>query len=224
MSVKKMLLLGVASIAAVSMTAAMAGGGYTNEPVAHVADNGYYVEGHVGYGSNDYYNNNQWQAHSGVEGNNSGSVYGGFAGGLDLGYKINQNVAVELGWFHFPGVDVASTDNSGALLPSVYLTNWALYLAAKYMTPLPWINNTNWFFKVGVEYRRADVSTTAIVNGTSTLGISNGSSNYASAMFATGLDYSFTDVWSGIFQYAYFLSASQSELLGASLSVSYSAS
>ncbi|PIZ03567.1 MAG: hypothetical protein COY58_08930 [Gammaproteobacteria bacterium CG_4_10_14_0_8_um_filter_38_16] len=203
MSVKKILLLGATGLAAVSMTAAMAGG-YTHEPV--VSDSGYYVEGHLGYARQNYFDNQQWAVSSGVDNNNGGNARGGFAAGLDAGYKINNNFAVELGWFYLPSVNVASQGFS-----PVRLKSWALYLAGKYMTPVSWMNNTDWFFKLGVAYRQATVSTTGtVIAGPTTLGISKGKSTFVRPMFATGLDYSFSDTWSGIVQYAYFMGARNS--------------
>lgn len=208
MSVKKILLLGAASAAAVSMTAAMAGG-FTQEPAAPVADNGYYIEGHLGYARQNYFDNLRWATASGVDNNNHNNSQGGFAAGVDAGYKINRHYAVELGWFHLPTVNVAS-GATNALAP-VYLKSWVLYLAGKYMMPLPWMNSTDVFFKLGVAYRKATVSTTAVVSGTATtLGISSGNSTYVRPMFATGLDYSFSDTWSGVIQYAYFMGARNS--------------
>ena len=94
MSVKKILLLGAASAAAVSMTAAMAGG-YTNE--APMSNSGYYVEGHLGYARQNYLDNIRWRSatNTGVNGNNHNNAAGGFTGGLDAGYKINRHFAVE---------------------------------------------------------------------------------------------------------------------------------
>jgi len=164
------------------------------------------VDANVGYAAQDYYNSQNWAVGSGVRTNNNGNVYGGFSGGLDAGYQINNNFGVELGWFYLPDVNVATGG-----LPATYLTSWVLYLAGKYMTPMPWMNNTNWFFKLGVDYRRAEVSTTAAVLGTATtLGISNGTSSYVRPMFATGFDYSFDEAWTGIIQYAYFMGANNS--------------
>ena len=70
-----------------------------------------------------------------------------------------------------------------------------LYLAGKYMMPLPWMNSTDVFFKLGAAYRRATVSTTAYVSSTTTAigasngGISNGKSTFVRPMFATGLEF-----------------------------------
>lgn len=209
MSVKKILLLSAAGVAAVGMTAAMAGG-YTHEPAASAGD-GFYIEGHLGYAHQNYFDDQKWRLESGVDTNNHNNARGGFAAGVDTGYRIDDHYAVELGWFHLPSVNVASTSYA-----PVYLKSWALYLAGKYMLPLPWMNSTDWFFKLGVMYRDAAVSKTASVTSSGALGkvtyggISNGSSTYVRPMFATGLDYSFSDAWSGIMQYAYFMGARNS--------------
>ncbi|OGT32706.1 MAG: hypothetical protein A3C44_00315 [Gammaproteobacteria bacterium RIFCSPHIGHO2_02_FULL_39_13] len=199
MSVKKILLLGAAGVAAVSMSAAMAGG-YTHEPAA-VDDSGYYIEGHLGYARQNYFDNQNWAANTAVDTTVNNNNRGGFAAGVDAGYKINRHFGVELGWFHLPDVNV-----NGITQATAYLTNWVLYLAGKYMMPLPWMNNTDAFFKLGAAYRSATLSSAAVI----TNAVSSRKSTFVRPMFATGLDYSFSDTWSGIIQYAYFMGASNS--------------
>lgn len=204
MSVKKILLLSAAGVAAVSMSAAMAGG-YTHEPAAPAADNGYYIEGHLGYARQNYFDNIKWRTTgtAGVNGNNNNNGRGGFAAGVDAGYKINRHFAVELGWFHLPDVNVMLISQ-----PSAYLKSWVLYLAGKYMMPLPWMNSTDVFFKLGVAYRNATLPSAATAS--TAYNVTSGKSTYVRPMFATGLDYSFSDAWSGIIQYAYFMGANNS--------------
>jgi len=204
MSVKKILLLGSAGAAAIAMTAAMAGG-FTHEPTAPAADNGYYVEGHLGYARQNYADHIKWSGTSVIT-RNGNNARGGFAAGVDAGYKINRNVAIELGWFHLPSVNVrATTDTTNS-----YLKSWVLYLAGKYMMPLPWMNSTDWFFKAGVAYRRAELDASAASRLTANGGVAKTKSSFVRPMFATGLDYSFSDTWSGVMQYAYFMGARNS--------------
>src|SRR3990167_6725655 len=203
MSVKKILLLSAAGVAAVSMSAAMAGG-MTHEPAAPMADSGYYVEGHLGYARQNYFDNENWRSagtNYATGSNNNSNVRGGFAAGLDAGYKINRHFGVELGWFHLPDVNL-----NGITQATAYLTNWVLYLAGKYMMPLPLLNSTDIFFKLGVAYRSATLPAAA----QTLAAVNTGTSTYVRPMFATGLDYSFSDAWSGIFQYAYFMGANNS--------------
>ncbi|HLD84161.1 MAG TPA: hypothetical protein VI844_00095 [Coxiellaceae bacterium] len=201
MSVKKILLLGATSAAVVGMTAAMAGG-FTHEPAD---SSNYYVEGHAGYARQNYLDNQDWRLASGMAGNNSNNnASGGFSGGADAGYNINHNYGVELGWFHLPTVNTMAAGVAAAYLKS---TVW--YLAGKYMVPAPWMQNTDWFFKLGVAYRKAtlDAAAVAVAGG---LGTANSSSKFVRPMFATGLDYSFSDMFSGVVQYALFLGANNS--------------
>ena len=205
MSVKKILLLGAASAVAVSMTAAMAGG-FTHEPAAPVAENGYYIEGHLGYARQNYFDNENWNTpgtNSGVAQNVNNNGRGGFAAGLDAGYKINRSFAVELGWFHLPDVNVMVAGQSAS-----YLKSWVLYLAGKYMMPLPWMNSTDVFFKLGAAYRNATLGSAAAAS--TGYNVSATKSTFVRPMFATGLDYAFSDAWSGIIQYAYFMGANNS--------------
>jgi hypothetical protein len=202
MSVKKILLLAAAGAAAVSMTAAMAGG-FTQEPSTSVAENGYYVEGHLGYANQNYFDNKNWAVVTQFRDHNN--ARGGFAAGVDAGYKINKHFAVELGWFHLPTVTLPSAfpfSTSSA----AHLQSWALYLAGKYMMPLPWMNSTDMFFKFGVAYRDATISSSF----GSFADTASNKSTFVRPMFATGLDYSFNDTWSGVMQYAYFMGANNS--------------
>ena|SRR3990167_8481380 len=198
MSVKKILLLTAAAVATVGMTGAIAGG-YTTEPQAEPApmtENGYYIEGNAGYGIQDYYDQSNWRA-GGIQSSGS-NVKGGFAGGADAGYLINQRYAIELGWDHLPDVNVA---NSG----SATLSSWVLYLAAKYMVPLSW-HDTDWFFKVGVDYRRATMPSSMVTQ----YNVTTGSTSFVRPMFATGFDMGFAGAWNAILQYAYFMGARNS--------------
>lgn len=204
MSVKKILLLSSAGVAAVSMTAAMAGG-FTHEPTAPVAENGYYIEGHAGYARQNYFDNTNWRAATHVDTNTNNNARGGFSAGVDAGYKINRHFAVELGWFHLPDVRTNAPGSVGA-----YFSSWVLYLAGKYMCPLPWMNNTEWFFKMGVSYRDAELSAASANALATNYTVSKRDSTFVRPMFATGLDYSFSDAWSGVMQYAYFMGARNS--------------
>lgn len=199
MSVKKILLLGAAGAVAVAMSSAMAGG-YTSEPASF--ESGYYVEGHAGYARQNYFDNAKWRQHTGIATVNNGNERGGFSGGVDLGYKINHNYAVELGWFHLPSVNV-NMQNVAAT--SAWMKSWALYLAAKYMMPLNWMSDTNLFFKLGVMYRDAVIPTNAVVWTTPV--IAKRTTTFVRPMFAAGLDYAFSHEWTGVFQYAYFMGA-----------------
>ncbi|OGT26910.1 MAG: hypothetical protein A3I77_01990 [Gammaproteobacteria bacterium RIFCSPLOWO2_02_FULL_42_14] len=198
MSVKKILLLGAASIAAVSATAAVAGG-YTHEPMS--SGGSYYLEGHAGYARQNYLDNVRWRASSGVNTNSANNASGGFSGGFDAGYNFNRNYALELGWFYLPTVNTMT----GSAVPA-YLKSWAAYLAGKFMVPMAWMQDTDWFFKLGVAYRSATIPAAA----QSSLAVTSGNSTYWHPMFATGLDYSFSDMFSGVAQYAYFMGSDKS--------------
>ena len=205
MSIKKVLVCSVMSAVAFSVTNAIAGGA-TQETTVPVANTGYYVDGNLGYASQDYYDSQSWANNGGafaggVRHNNNNDVFGGFSAGVDAGYEVNRHVAIELGWFYLPSVNVMPSTVSAQ-----YLTSWELYLAAKYRVPLPVVSKTNVFFKLGVGYRNASLPSNAIV----AYGVNNDISNYVRPVFAAGLDYAFNQYWTGIFQYAYFMGAANS--------------
>lgn len=193
--------MGAAGAVAVAMSSAMAGG-YTSEPASF--ESGYYVEGHAGYARQNYFDNAKWRQYTGVGVVNNGNDRGGFSGGVDLGYKINHNYAVELGWFHLPSVNLNMQSSTAT---SAWMKSWALYLAAKYMMPLNWMSDTNLFFKLGVMYRDSIIPTNALVWVVSANSITKRKTDFVRPMFAAGLDYAFSHEWTGVFQYAYFMGA-----------------
>lgn len=168
-----------------------------------------YIEGNLGYARQNYFADNQWNAPiqapgEGTNYSNNTNVYGGFTGGVDAGYEINSHFAAEFGWFYLPSVNVMQQGTAPA-----YLSSWALYLAAKYLMPIAWMNNTTAFFKFGVAYRQATLSAAALA-ANSGYNTSTSQSTYVRPMFAAGLDYHFNASWFGALQYAYFMGANNS--------------
>ena len=200
MSVKKILLLAAAASVVVCMSSAIAGGYTSEQPMEAIpmADNGYYIEGSVGYAVQNYYNALMWR-NGGIQ-SGASNVTGGFTGGLDTGYIINKHYAVELGWYYLPAVNVAAAGTS-----SSSLTSWALYLAAKYMVPLGW-HDTDWFSKVGVMYRAANLPNAMLTQ----YNVTTGNTSFVRPMFATGFSMGFADAWNAVLQYAYFMGARNS--------------
>lgn len=170
-----------------------------------------YIEVQPGYARQNYLTNENWRGTaSGLSGatgtgfNNNGNVTGGFSAGIDAGYRINKNFGIELGWFYLPDVNVMQTRVAGQT--SAYMSNWALYLAGKYIMPIEWMNNTELFFKLGAEYRSVKIPPVAQTG----YAVTTDKSTYVRPMFATGLDYQFNSAWSGLIQYAYFMGANNS--------------
>ncbi len=221
MQTQQKFLFATAGFIAMTVCSAMAGG-YSLEPATPIAppvttsdaNNGYYVEGNLGYARQDYFDNTVWQSQvTGIQSNGlntsatNSNLYGGFSGGADLGYQINQHYAVELGWFYLPPVNV-NPSNASPWVQGAYMTSWALYLDAKYITALQFIPKTDWFFKLGVAYRDVTIPTTATIWLNQTISQTN--SDYVRPTFATGFDYHFTQHFTGLFQYAYFMGANNS--------------
>lgn len=203
MSVKKIVALGAAAVAAVGVTSAMAGGYMPVAPA--VVDNGYYFEGHLGYARQNYLENTLYRRVTGVATNHNSNVSGGFASGVDMGYKINRNFAVELGWFHLPSVSIRPDGQSRS-----YLNSWALYLAAKYMMPVMHSASTDLFFKLGVMYRHAKVGSSVPNTAVPTTTFTKTKSDFVRPMFAVGIDQSLSSDLSFVLQYAYFMGARNS--------------
>lgn len=202
MSVSKFLMAGAVTAASLFAISTQAGGidvSSDNMPVAPVVDNGYYFEGHVGYAYQNYHDSSTWVRNTSVGDNTDDNRKGGFSGGLAMGYKINNHVAVELGWFQFPSVN---TNASG--VGKAWMQSWALYLAGKYIIPLS--SCMDGFFKVGVAYRNVDIPASATIAST----ITDRKSEYVRPMFAVGMAYNLSVNFAALLQYAYFMGANNS--------------
>lgn len=163
MSVKKLLILTAAGVAAsAGMTAAMAGGPDMMAAPAPV-DSYFYVEGSVGYAFQDFSNQASNVFATGAvpppttapsTGPNSDGATGGLAYGADFGYMFNQYIGVELGWTFLPRF--TATAPPGFLLMGFptglqFRNAGAAWGVAKLVAPLT--ENFDAFFKAGVSYR-----------------------------------------------------------------------
>lgn len=191
MSVKKLLVLTAAGIASLGVTAALAGG-----PDVAPADNGAYVDLNLGYGFQD------WQGianliitptRSRVWGDNS---TGGFAGSVDLGYQWNQYLAAEFGYWYLPQASYTNTPAGGVAVGG-NVSNYALYLAAKFMAPV--MDNLDLFFKAGLAYRYANQTTAA---GPLNAPANNTQTNITPT-FSGGIQYNYTPNWRFNVMYTY---------------------
>lgn len=196
MSVKKLLVLSAAGLAAIGATAAMAGGpDHMAMPAAPAFQNSIYVDGHVGYTQSnwsDFNANNVMgtSASSWMAPTKNGK--GGVTGGVDMGYNVTQHIAVEAGWFHIPQVKGAVTAY-GEAAPfdiaagsTAKVNSWFAYMAAKLTVPV--MENLDLFGKVGVAYRAQTYSLP--VSATSP-----GHGHYWAPVFATGMQYTFAQDW-----------------------------
>lgn len=200
MSVKKLLVLSAAAIAAMGATAAMAGGpDHMAMPSEPAFQNSIYLEGHLGYAQSNW---NSFNSNN-VMGASGSSLYsptsngkGGFTGGADLGYNITQHIAVEGGWFYIPQVKGTATTYGTTLredpVPvgsTAKVSSWFAYMAAKLTVPL--MNNFDLFGKVGVAYRALNYSYSNSAVGTTlanTYFVSN-NGHYWAPLFGAGLQY-----------------------------------
>lgn len=192
MSVKKLLVLTAASLAAMGATAALAGGpDHMAMPSEPAFQNSVYVDGHLGYTQSNWTNFNS----NNVMGASGTSLFtptshgkGGFTGGADLGYNITQHIAVEGGWFYIPkvsghgtGTSVGSTSYTSASTETV--KSWFAYTAAKLTVPV--VSDFDLFGKVGVAYRSLRYSPSL----SSITGNVTGCGHYWAPVFGAGLQY-----------------------------------
>lgn len=203
MSVKKLLIMGAASVAAVGASAAFAGGpDHMAMPVAPAFQPNVYLEGHLGYAQSNW---KDFLA-NGVMGaslnTTTGAIFsptdngeGGFSGGVDLGYNATQYMAVEGGWMYLPEVKGAHSTTTSRTVAGLAngttakVKSWMAYAAAKFSVPV--MQHLNLFGKVGVAYRSLEYSLSAAaataINATNPNLLGKG--HYWSPVFAAGLQY-----------------------------------
>lgn len=204
MSVKKLLVLTAASLAAIGATAAMAGGpDHMAMPSEPAFQNSIYLDGHVGYTQSnwtDFNSNNLMGARAVSSFTPTKNGKGGVTGGVDLGYNITQHIAAEAGWFYIPqvkgeGTNTAIGSGSDQVVAQSASTkakvdSWFAYMAAKLSVPV--MENFDLFGKVGVAYRALTYSPKAAA---SVQGGITGNGHYWAPVFGAGLQYTFAEAW-----------------------------
>lgn len=176
MSVKKLLVLSAAGVAALGSVAAVAGGPDV-QPMPAPSYQGFYIQGDIGYAVSNW--RGVFNA-AGLPVTSSTNGSGGFAVGGSVGYQWSRYLAAEFGGFYNSRTTINGIVNNNAF--SVRFTNWFLYLAAKLMAPLPWVDNLDIYVKGGLAYRVVDVT--------------NGNNNdYLRPLAAVGLQYNINDQW-----------------------------
>lgn len=197
MSVKKLLVLGAAGLAAIGVTAAMAGGpDHMAMPSEHGFQKSVYVDLHGGAAESDWREFNS----NGVIGASSDSSFiattnrrGGWTGGVDFGYNITQHIAAEAGWFYLPRVSAKGSGSAvnGAAVQSATTSanvrSWFAYVAAKLTVPTIIVDHLDLFGKVGVAYRALKYGTSST---DATLKAVMGNGHYWAPVFGAGIQYS----------------------------------
>lgn len=207
MSVKKILVLTAATLAAVGTTAAMAGASDNMAMASAPSQSSVYVDLGGGYAQSNWSDFNS----NGLIGNSLVSTYtptsngqGGFIGGGDLGYNINNNIAVEGGAYYLPKVEAAGTGVSVGGTTSVLTTvtgypvySWFGYMAAKLSVAVA--DNLDLYGKIGAAYRALYYGTP---NGVSLNQFASDGSYWA-PLFGAGLQYTWDMNWMVGAQYLY---------------------
>lgn len=192
MSVKKLLVLSAAAMAAISATAAIAGGPTTMaEPVIEKTPHSIYAELGFGYDQTDWAN----YANSGLVGVPGGSLYnpnshgkGYLTASADVGYNFTKHFALELGYFYLPTTSGGSTANTiGGVNAAggITVNSWLGYLDAKLSVPI--VENFDLFGKVGAAYRQLYYSFSGTFTGP--MKSISGPGSYWTPIFATGANY-----------------------------------
>ena len=128
-----------------------------------------YVSGQIGYANTDMKSKLSSESFQGLSND-------GLAGRLAIGYKINKNFAVELGYLQLQEGKIKDEDATGFLNQNTFdLTGKAL---------LPITHNVNFYGKLGVAYLTTHLETTQNINGIPTTSDINGPAGIAKRKWA----------------------------------------
>ncbi|OGT26909.1 MAG: hypothetical protein A2624_02225 [Gammaproteobacteria bacterium RIFCSPHIGHO2_01_FULL_42_8] len=209
MSVRKLLVLSAAGLAAIGATAAIAGGpDHMAMPSEPGFQNSVYIDLHGGYENSNWsdFNSNN------VLGPSATSNYvptsrgkGYWTAGADMGYNITQHIAAEAGWFYQVkvsgnGTTLATNGVASQSGNSLNVHSWFAYMAARLNVALA--DDFDLFGKVGVGYRALSYSRTNQASGGGITGVT-GNGSYWAPVFGTGVQYNWGDWMLGA-QYLYF--------------------
>jgi opacity protein-like surface antigen len=215
MTVKKLALLGVASMAALGMSISMAGGPATCAPAADVS--GVYVGVNVGgnydnslkFSTAGLSSTAPFQFHSALISAVSGASYKAAPWGWTLdaaiGYQFNNNWALQFGyiWNQEQKMNATVTAQVGALAPAteastLKLQTYSLYLALRGMLPL-W-DDFSAYMMVGPAWTHLKASATfAATTGANF----SETDSYWSPMAAVGVSWNVADSMAVNLQYMY---------------------
>ena len=205
MSVKKLLILTAAGVASVGLTAAIAGGPTDMAPPAPVAASYFYVEGNVGYASQDFAGS-PFMGGPGAVGVLGPGSQGGWAYGADIGYMFNQYVGAEVGWTYLPRFGSTST---GSAVPGSFIlrsTN-GTWIVLKLVAPLT--ENLDAFVKAGLGYRYGRIIWLAPAV------VSSSRMEELRPLFAAGGTYNIGQEWMASVQFMHFMGGTTYNSMGA---------
>lgn len=128
-----------------------------NEVSALCCNNGFYLNGNIGYARTDWEKSGLFPSivvpNFSLKFDNFRNSRNGFVYGTNAGYLFNRFVGVEMGGYVLPEVKAHYTINT---VPAITikgwdnLTHWLLYSAGKFILPM---NQFDLFFKAGAAYR-----------------------------------------------------------------------
>ncbi len=190
-----------AVLATFSMTLFAAGSASKDHSAPIAAQrSGVYVDLSAGYAAVDWkdFGIGSFNGFSITRGIFKGNGTGGFSFGFDVGYQINNIMALDIGWYYLPTVKGYS--NIFISNPSLKLDSWMAYLALKLIVPLS--KHFDLWGKLGFGYRSLDWRGEA----TALPGFGDRDVDYFSGVFGAGLQYWLDQNWSLSAQYLYMLS------------------
>lgn len=191
---KSLLAIAMATFSVVSLAGSPA-------PAAPPAPtrNGVYVDIAAGYASIDWsgFGIGSFNGYNAFDGQVNSNAHGSFTFGFDVGYQINNILAIEAAWYRLP--EVKGQSDIVQPLPDLKLKSWLAYLALKFIVPLN--QRFSVFGKAGLGYRSQDWDG----NATGVFGFGDHDTNYFSGVFGAGVQYYFNNNLSVSAQYLYML-------------------
>ena len=190
MMVKKIMLLAISSLLAMSMMQAFSGGA---EATTLVRYNGIYLETDIGYADVDWRNYALGITNFTSAASPTSNTMGGFSVSGVGGYQFDEFWSLEGGWFYLP--EVSGTVNN----VSAIARGWFVYGAAKLTMPIH--PDIYVFGKFGAAVRYTYLSATSALTHLLTGQVLPVSAYYWTPLFAVGIQYYFTWNWSVNAQY-----------------------
>jgi opacity protein-like surface antigen len=205
--VKKLCRLLVGLILFASFAPAIAGG------VEYPSAAGFYLEANGGYSYRNWRDDGNFQNYLIIV--QAGTVLGtlsngqnGLTVGADLGYQVNEYIALETGWYYLPQVRYTVPSGVGILLGSpalggnnLVINSWLYYFGGKLMVPI--YHRLYLFGKLAAAYINVRGSLTAGLSSIASAMNLPTSGNFWAPLFATGVQYDITWNWSVNLQYLF---------------------
>lgn len=185
-----------------SLTTAIAGG------IEYPSAAGFYIEVNGGYSYRNWRDDGLFQnyvtlAQLGIIPGSFSNGQNGLTVGADLGYQVNDFIALETGWYDLPQMRyTVATGNVVHAGNNILVQSWLFYFGGKLMVPI-YRQKLFLFGKLAAAYLHNQASyTVALSNVVNGLNLPT-SGNFWAPLFAAGVQYDITWSWAINMQYLF---------------------